>query len=114
MSATTRVRAVLPVVVVDYALTHIGYFVVMPVLPLMLAASLEAQDATWIGLCLGALSLSMRVKLRHTQSVAQLRRIVPGRQAGNTCDFTCLVEEILPRNGNAASKIGRASCRERV
>ncbi len=60
MSATTRVRAVLPVVVVDYALTHIGYFVVMPVLPLMLAASLEAQDATWIGLCLGALSLSMR------------------------------------------------------
>lgn len=54
------VRRVLPAVITDYALTHFAYFVVMPVLPMMLAATLRSGSASWIGLCLGALSLAMR------------------------------------------------------
>lgn len=54
------VRRVLPAVITDYALTHVAYFVVMPVLPMMLDATLRSGSASWIGLCLGALSLAMR------------------------------------------------------
>ncbi len=54
------VRRVLPAVITDYALTHFAYFVVMPVLPMMLDATLRSGSASWIGLCLGALSLAMR------------------------------------------------------
>jgi MFS family permease len=57
---TAAVRAVLPAVVVDYVLTHLGYFVVMPILPLLLAASFAGEPITWTGIALGAMSFAMR------------------------------------------------------
>lgn len=58
--AGSQLRVVLPTVVLDYALSYSGYFVVMPVLPLVLASTLRSSGTYWIGLCLGALSLAMR------------------------------------------------------
>lgn len=57
---SSAVRTVLPTVVVDFALAYLGYFLIMPILPLALTATFREQSATWTGTALGALALSMR------------------------------------------------------
>lgn len=54
------VRSVLPTVIVDFALAYLGYFLIMPILPLALAATFHGESATWTGIALGALALAMR------------------------------------------------------
>lgn len=44
----------------DYVLSHLGYFTVMPVLPILLAVQLADHGAQWVGIALFALAAAVR------------------------------------------------------
>lgn len=54
-------RVVMPAVITDYVLTHLGYFAIMPILPLLLENFIEGPSrAAWTGIALGAMIFMAR------------------------------------------------------
>ena len=61
-SRTSRVeqRSLLRKVSTDYAFSHLGYFTIMPVLPILLAVQLSDYGNEWVGISLFVLAAAVR------------------------------------------------------